>query len=963
MNIPKGAYVNNQLRQERIRRNWRQRDLADQLGTTVLTVKRWERGYQQPSAYFRIKLCTLFGKSAEELGLVEGNPSVSMMEEDASETEQASISPTGPGAIWMVPYARNPHFTGRDELLDQLAQKLSLEKPGEATTTRRAILSQPQAVKGLGGIGKTQIAVEYAYRAHEQDRYTYTFWINAASEEAIISSFAALAEQLPSVVERGEKDQSKLIAAIIRWLEQCQHPWLLIFDNADDLSLVQQYFPRQGNGSLLLTTRAHAVAALASSLEVDSMGVVEGTHFLLHRTQRLGATDDESNEATNVVIALDGFPLALDQAGAYIEETGCSFGDYLQLYHDHRLALLARRGNQATHYPHSVATTWSLSFQQVEQVNPAAADLLQLCAFLAPDHIPEELLREGAPHWPPMLQQAASDLFAFNQMLGDLLRFSLIRRLVEEHTLSIHRLVQVVQRERMDPQEQERWATHVVYGVNAVFPPDPQNEETTWPQCQRYLEQVQACDLLIQQYELKFSEAADVLNRTGIYLCELSLYAIAEPLYRRALYIWEQQSRPEHTLVAPVLMSLGDLYSKQGKYAEAELFDQRALRIWEQQLGPQHPKVASSLNNLANTYKEQGKYVEAESYYMRALHIWEQALGSEHLQVTDALNGLANVYIELGKYAEAEPLYQRAIRIREQQIGSESFSVTYPLNGLGALYGEQGKYAEAEPLFQRVLRILEQQLGPQSPRVAYPLNNLGELYIKLGKYAEAEPLYQRALYIWEQQLGPQNPLVAYPLNNLATLYVKKGKYAEAESYYLRALSIWEQALGSEHPQVADTLNGLANLYREQGKYEQAEPLYQRALMLRQQHLSPQHPDIAETLHDLAHFHHLQMQNTEALSLYQQALTIREQAYGSQHPKTEETRRDLTQLSQEMSQAKETVIKEALVLEKPLLCACGCGRQIDTSQSRGHLKRFFSQACKQRFYRNIQRQKRNVGQSQ
>ncbi len=795
--------MNTHLRQERIGRNWRQRDLAEQLGTTVITVKRWERGYQQPSTYFRVKLCTLFGKSAEELGLIEENllPSATTKPDTS---EAVSAYSTAMLALWTIPYPRNPHFTGRDDLLEQLALRLSPSDPGEPTSMRQTLLTQPGAIKGLGGIGKTQIAVEYAYRAREQNRYRHTLWINAASEETMMSSFAALAELLPSVAALAEKDQSKLVAAVIRWLEQCQQPWLLIFDNADDLSLVQRYFPRLGNGSLLLTTRAYAVAALASPLEVESMGGVEGTHFLLHRTQRLDATDEQSNEATNVVIALDGFPLALDQAGAYIEETGCSFGDYLQLYHDHRLALLARRGNQATHYPYSVATTWSLSFQQVEHVNPAAADLLRLCAFLAPDHIPEELLRDGAPHWPPMLQQAVSDLLAFNQMLEDLLKFSLIKRLVEVHTLSIHRLVQVVQRERMDPQEQKRWATHVVYGVNAVFPPDPQSEEATWPQCQRYLEQVQGCDLLIQQYGLAFSEAADLLNRTGIYLCVHSLYVLAEPLYRRALCIWEQPSGPEHPLVASALMSLGDLYSKQGKYAEAEPFDQRALRIWEQQLGQHHPKVAASLNNLANTYKEQGKYAEAESYYLRAWQIWEQALGPEHLRVSDALNGLANVYLEQGKYTEAEPLYQRALRIREQQQGPEAVGVTYPLNGLGALYGEQGKYTEAEPLFQRVLRILEKQFGRQNPGITIPLNNLGELY------------------------------------------AKQGRYAEAESYYLRALRIREQALGPEHPQVADTLNGLANLSQEQGKYEQAEPLYQRALSIRAQALGLQHPDTEET---------------------------------------------------------------------------------------------------------------------
>src|SRR5581483_2737822 len=328
------------IRQERIQRNWRQQDLADQLGTTVSTIQRWERGSQQPSAYFRVKLCALFGKSAEELGLVEGHTSSpSVTEQPEAEVVQVPSSPTEAPGLWTVPYLRNPHFTGRDDLLEHLAQQLSFEKSGDVSTMRCAVLSQPQAIKRLGGIGKTQIAVEYAYRAREQGHYAYLLWINAASEEAILTSFQTLAQQLPNFAARDEKDQRKLITALLRWLEACPESWLLIFDNADELTLVQPYLPQQGRGSILLTTRTHAVSWLAASIEVEQMGLVESTQFLLHRTGRQSAPDEECNEATNLVIALDGFPLALDQAGAYIEETGCNFGDYLQLYEQHRKTL------------------------------------------------------------------------------------------------------------------------------------------------------------------------------------------------------------------------------------------------------------------------------------------------------------------------------------------------------------------------------------------------------------------------------------------------------------------------------------------------------------------------------------------------------------------------------------------------------------------------------------------------
>jgi NB-ARC domain len=181
-------------------------------------------------------------------------------------------APTEEMALWTVPSARNPHFTGRDDLLDQLMQQLAPSESGQPTAMRRAALTQAQVIKGLGGIGKTQIAVEYAYRAREQGRYTHTLWITAGSEEAILMSFAALADLLPSFSSKGETDQRKLVAAVLRWLEQCQEPWLLIVDNADELSLVQPYLPLQGNGSILLTTRATAVGWLASSLEVDAMG-------------------------------------------------------------------------------------------------------------------------------------------------------------------------------------------------------------------------------------------------------------------------------------------------------------------------------------------------------------------------------------------------------------------------------------------------------------------------------------------------------------------------------------------------------------------------------------------------------------------------------------------------------------------------------------------------------------------
>jgi nucleoside phosphorylase len=633
-------------------------------------------------------------------------------------------SRAGPSRIWHVPFQRNPFFTGREDLLDLLHNKFAVNKTSVLT----------QTISGLGGIGKTQIAVEYAYRSRDAHRYVHTLWINAANEETIVASFIEIASLILSLLEKDEIDQSKLVTAVIRWLEECEQPWLLIFDNADDLPILPRYLPSRGNGSILLTTRSDADIPLTVSIEIDNLSLMEGTKLLLLRVGRFDhaicliekdedkpidmATDEATvnviDDATNLVIVLHQFPLALDQAGAYINVKKCTIADYLEMYLEHREELLAQRGLQFANYPDSVATTWSLSFKKVEEANPAAAELLHLCTFLAPDRIPVELIKEGSTHWPPLLQQSAVDLYAYSQMIGELLNFSLVKRFTDTDTdtdtLSIHRMVQTVQRDRMEVEAQKRWAERVVLAINDVFPNNPL-DVASLPLCLRYLDQTQVCDNLVKHFRLTLIEAAELLYRTGLYL-------------------------GRHTTDA-----------------EVERIAQQSLIIREQQLGPEHPDVAISLNNLAYVYCMRAEYEKAEPLYRRALNIQEQQLGSEHLDVARSLNNLADLYSNQRKYEKAEPLYRRALNIQEQQLGSEHLDVARSLKYLAVLYSNQRKYEKAEPLFQRVLNIQEQQLGSEHPDVARSLNNLASLYFYQKRYQQARLLYLQAFAIAVKKLG------------------------------------------------------------------------------------------------------------------------------------------------------------------------------------------------------------------
>jgi tetratricopeptide (TPR) repeat protein/nucleoside phosphorylase len=826
-----------------------------------------------------------------------------------SQDGRRAVSRDGPPGVWNVPYLRNPHFTGRDELLDQLTQRLAPETRGPGSTARRAALTQPQAIKGLGGIGKTQIAVEYAYRSHDLDRYAHTLWVNAESEGALLINFITLADLLPSFQEKGEKDQRKLVEAIKRWLEQCPDPWLLIFDNADDVTLVTDYLPKQGLGSILLTTRTHAVGSLATSIEVETMGLIEGTHLLLRRAQRLeNASDEEINRAGDIVVALDHFPLALDQAGAYLEETQCSLGDYLEVYQNHRKTLLALRGKQAVDYPDSVATTWSLSFQKVQQADPAAAELLQLCAFLAPDRIPEELIKDGAGYWPLSLQQAAKDLLAFQQMIGELLKFSLVKRLAEEHMLSIHTLVQAVQVDMMEPERRPQWAERVVRAVNEVFPRKPK-DVGVWQECRRYLSQAQACDALIKQYMLPLIEGADLLHRVGFYLAEQALYDRAEPLYQHSLSIYERQRGPDHPLVASTLNNLALLYREEGKYEEAKIYLDRSLGIREQRLSDlaqSYGDTAQSLSNKASVYQRQGNYAEAESLYKKALGFNQLVYGQDHSEVATVMNNLAGLYELQGRYPEAEPLYRQALSIWKRQSEPDPLLVATSLNNLAGLSQREGKYREAESLYEQALTIREQHLEPDHPDKAQTLSNLATAYLHQGKYAEAGPLLERSLSIYEQRLGPRHPDTATAMNNLAACYRAQEKPAEAESLYVRTLIIREQELGAGHPLTAECLSNLASLYRDQGKYEEAEPLFKRALSIYEQQLEPEHPITAALLNNLALLYYYQGRYEEAEPLYLRALKIQERVLGARHPSTQNTRTNYNALL--LSRAKNGVRK-------------------------------------------------------
>ncbi|MBO0794360.1 MAG: tetratricopeptide repeat protein, partial [Ktedonobacteraceae bacterium] len=521
--------------------------------------------------------------------------------------------------------------------------------------------------------------------------------------------------------------------------------------------------------------------------------------FLLRRAGRLdpadpveAASDRARQLAQQIVVLLGGLPLALDQAGAYILETSCGLEEYLALYEQRHAALLARRGRVPVEHPDSVGTAFALAFERVERQNPASVELLRLCAFLAPDAIPEALIVEGAKQLAEPLRSVAADPLAFNEAIEVLRSLSLVQRHVQGKTLSLHRLVQTVLRDSMSEGEQRAWIERGARLLEQAFPERSDLHVERWGWCEQLVPHVLLNADQCKEERITLSEAASLWHKAATYLRVRAQYGQAELLFQRAVHIRERILGPEHPEVAASLNGLVALYGEQGQYEQAEPLARRVLRIREQALGPEHPEVARPLNNLALISMDRGQYIEAERLYQRALHIWEQALGPEHPNVTYPLNNLAENYRKQGQYAEAEPLYRRALSIREQEWGTEHPDVATSLNNLAELYREQGRQEEAEPLALCALAIREQALRDEHLDTAESLGTLASIYRERGRYEEAEPLMQRALAIQERIVGVEHPKLIGLLERYAGLLRQMGRPQEAAGFEERTRAIRER---------------------------------------------------------------------------------------------------------------------------------------------------------------------------
>ena len=675
---------------------------------------------------------------------------------DDAPTQTPPLQATPNRRGWLSRQVPRPNrlFLGRQAILQRLHAAL---KPGAT-----ALLADAQALTGMGGIGKTQTAIAYVY-AHRQD-FDGVFWIASETVEDLQEGLAAIADEL-KLLEAPSASRQEALEKIHDWF-QTRTGWLLVLDNADDLHTLAAHFPRHHTGSLLLTTRGRNTTLWAAPIEITKFDRTDGALLILRRAGLLPLDQGLEEAPASVRQAaerlsdeLDGLPLALDQAGAYLAETQISVGEYLQKYRESGLDLLDRQPDP-THSP--VVVTFELAISQVTRrgrYGQAAVELLSLCAFLAPDSIPETIVAAY-----PFPQDAAAeprpDPEYYAHVRAVVCGYSLLRRDAVANTLTIHRLVQRVISETLSDTDRRLWRERVVQTV-ADATPDFEFED--WSLCDQLLPHWRICAEYIKDNRIESAAAAYLLHQAGRYVRARALYAEAEPLLTRSLEI--------------------------------------ARRVY----GENHRITADYLDHLACLYRELDRADEAQALHEQAVAISEVVSGLDHGDTAGKLHNLALLYADQQNYASAEACFTRALAIRERELSPDHPGVAMTLTQLGGVYRGQGRSEEAEICYQRAVVIFEKTREPNHIDIAIGCNNLALLYVTTNRPAEAEPLYLRALRIHQATRGADHPETAAAHWGLALAQWRQNRAIEANQSFRSAIAIYQKLFEPEHTRFARLL--------------------------------------------------------------------------------------------------------------------------------------------------------------
>ncbi|CAI7579279.1 unnamed protein product [Penicillium bialowiezense] len=821
-----------------------------------------------------------------------------------------------PEPLMTVPFPHDPDFVSRDEL-DQLLEKSSI--PGSRT-----------ALVGLGGVGKSRLAIEYCYQVRQRSPETWVLWVHASNAARCEESLRNLADR--AKVPGRQDRNANIFQLFANWLQDGKiGKWVLILDNVDDDELLQKpsatrgeaqnaqnyapmrpplrYLLETSTGSIVITSRNKAVASEIAGhekylIDVQPMDLTKG---LLLMKKKLDSETAQSEELRQLVEELEFMPLAIVQAASYITRRSlrCSVSQYLEKLRrseSQATKLLNQEGHGTDRdweAKNSISLTWQISFDHIRETRQSAADLLSLMSFFDWQGIPENVIRvqyqdtdqDDDEDSLQDFDDTSSDEISgdsdadddFQDDIQMLIDYSLIAIGTDSVAYTMHRLVQLTVRtwlKRYDAQE--KWKECFISNMNSEF---PNGDIENWEICQSLFPHVKSAMSHRPKSQDSLRNWAALLYKGSWYaqLCGNLSDSKDMAATSRDGRMKIGGAEDEDTLNST--MMLAEAYFEAKEWEEAEKLFLQVMEIRKMTLGVDNPATLKSIASLAATYSTQGRLDEAEQLELQALVMSKAMLGVDHADTLTCMSNLALTLGRQGRWNESEQLELHAIEMRKTKIGVDHPDTLSSMGNLACTFRDQGRYDEAEQLELQVLEMSKIKLGVDHPSTLACMNNLALTLRRQGRWNESEQLELYVMEMSKTKIGVDHPFTLSSMGNLACTFRDQGRYDEAEQLELQVLEMSKIKLGVDHPSTLVCMDNLAATLWEQDQLDEVERLEVESTELRKAKLGVDHPDTLSSMDNLASTFRHQGRYDEAEQLNAHVLEIRKMKLGVDHPST------------------------------------------------------------------------------
>lgn len=683
-------------------------------------------------------------------------------------------------------YNRNINFAGRENILDNITEILN---SGKSTVITQAII-------GLGGIGKTQLAIEYAYRSI--GKYKVIWWINADTPALLANEYSNLAKKLGYIDNR--LDQEALIKLTKEWLEQ-NNNWLLIFDNASEALYLSEYIPQISTGHVIITSRNTNWSEIAKEIPIEVFGEDEAVNFILNRT---GQKDIEA--ARELAEKLGYLPLALEQAAAYMKSRGKSILQYMELFRMYKIRLFAK-SDKPLSYNDTVATTWQISFENINNTFPASLDILNFLAFLYPTDIPLELIKKSVSFLSNEYKKLLLDPLELDEAIRILYKYSLIS--ITNDTISIHRLVQSVIKGNLSEEDRKKWIDISFKTLNKEFVFDREISSEIYQVSKIFPHSQQVLNHL-KEYNILSNDIIDFAIRIGLFLYEKALYSEALQCVEEVLKISRDIEDKEK--IVDMENFIGQMNITLGDYKSGIEYFSKVLDMERIQDKPRNEMIAMTLSYIGVAYEELNELEKSLEFNKQAYDLSREYFSINTTVTVTTKFHLAKVMSKTGDFKIAKEYYESILNIDQIENILQRQEYATILADYSFLLGKFGEYERAIKMVEKALIIDREIYLKDHPNIARDLNNYAYLLCDINQLNKSEEMYKKALVIYRNVFKNKNAIIAITLSNYSSVLGRLGEFDEAKKLLQESLEINHLIYGEKHSEIAINYSNIGRLY-------------------------------------------------------------------------------------------------------------------------------------------------------